>query len=80
MMVYDLDDFMILNIKGVDYRCFVFNMSKNDTIKLLSNSNLDIKGISPVGVIKEEAFGGTYFRDIYSGINGIKTYEKNLMS
>ena len=46
MMVYDLDDFMILNIKGVDYRCFVFNMSKNDTIKLLSNSNLDIKGIS----------------------------------
>ena len=35
---------------------------------------------TPVGVIKEEAFGGTYFRDIYSGINGIKTYEKNLMS
>ena len=28
MMVYDLNDFMILNIKGVDYRCFVFNMSK----------------------------------------------------
>ena len=22
MMVYDLNDFMILNIKGVDYRCF----------------------------------------------------------
>ena len=30
MMVYDLDDFMILNINGVDYRCFVYNMSKND--------------------------------------------------
>ena len=26
MMVYDLDDFMILNIKGIDYRCFVFNI------------------------------------------------------
>ena len=24
----------------------------------------------PIEVIKQEAFGGTYFRDIYSGING----------
>ena len=23
MMVYNLDEFMILNIKGVEYRCFV---------------------------------------------------------
>ena len=45
MMVYDLDDFMILNIKGVDYRCFAFNMSKNDAIKLLNNSALDNKSI-----------------------------------
>ena len=26
--------------------------------------------ISPVEVIKKGAFGGTYFRDIYSGVNG----------
>ena len=45
MMVYDLDDFMILNIKGVDYRCFVFNMSKNDAITLLNNPALGNKGI-----------------------------------
>ena len=32
MMVYKLDDLMILNIKVVDYRCFVFNMSKNTAI------------------------------------------------
>ena len=44
MMVYDLDDFMIVNIKGVDYRCFVCNMSKNTAIKLLNNSKLDDKG------------------------------------
>ena len=43
MMVYDLDDFMILNTKGVDYRCFVCNMSKNTAIKLLNNSQLDNK-------------------------------------
>ena len=28
MMTYDLDDFMISNIKGVDYRCFLFKMGK----------------------------------------------------
>ena len=45
MMVYDLGDLMILNIKDVNYRCFVFNMSKADGIKLLNNSALDNKGI-----------------------------------
>ena len=30
---------------------------------------------TPVAVIKEEAFGGTYFRDIYSGAN-VKWYRK----
>ena len=36
---------MILIIKGVDYKYFVFNMNKNDAIKLLNNSALDNKGI-----------------------------------
>ena len=31
---------------------------------------------TPVEVVKEGAFGGTYFRDIYSGING-KWYKKS---
>ena len=30
--------------------------------------------ISPVGVIKKGAFGGTYFRDIYSSVTG-KLYQ-----
>ena len=30
----------------------------------------------PIEIIKEGAFGGTYFRDIYSGING-KWYKKS---
>ena len=45
MVVYDLNEFMILNIKGIDYRFYVFNMSKNDAIKLLNNSWLDNKGV-----------------------------------
>ena len=32
--------------------------------------------ISPVDVIKKGAFGGTYFRDIYSGIIG-KLYKNS---
>ena len=41
IMVYDLDDFMILNRKDVvDYRGFLFNLSKNTAIKLLSKSHL----------------------------------------
>ena len=31
---------------------------------------------TPVEIIKEEAFRGTYFRDIYSGVNG-KWYRKS---
>ena len=45
MVVQDLKDLMILNIKGVDYRCYVFNMSKNDAITLLNNSRLDNKRV-----------------------------------
>ena len=37
---------------------------------------------TPIEVIREGACGGTYFRDIYSGINGkgTKIYGKNLFS
>ena len=36
MVVQDLKDLMILKTKVVDYRCYVFNMSKKDVIKLLN--------------------------------------------
>ena len=45
MLVYDLNVSMILNIKSIDYRCYVFNISKNDAIALLNNSMLDNKGV-----------------------------------
>ena len=45
MIVYDLKNFMILNIKGVHYRCYVFNMRRSDAINLLNNSCLDNKGV-----------------------------------
>ena len=45
MVVYDLNNFMIFNIKGIDYRCDMFNISKNYAIKLLNNPWLDNKGV-----------------------------------
>ena len=45
MNVQNLDDFVILREKGVDYRCCVVNLSKKDAISLSSNSVLDNKGV-----------------------------------
>ena len=80
MMTYQLKNIAILNVKRVDYRCVLWEVTKNDAINMLGNSISDDKGTlwiwilvqikSPVEVIKEGAFGGTYFRDIYSGANG----------
>ena len=38
MVVYDLKNFMILSIKGVDYRCYVLDTSISDAINLFNNS------------------------------------------
>ena len=43
MVVQKLDDFVILRVKGVNYRCCVVNISKKDAIRLLDNSVLDNK-------------------------------------
>ena len=45
MVDYDLNDFKILNIRSINYTCYVFNMSKSDAIDLLINSLLDNKGV-----------------------------------
>ena len=79
MMAYELKNIAILNAKGVDYRCILWDISKNDAVNTLNNSVLEDKGVlkmnfgvnkMPVDVIKEGEFGGMYFRDIYSSVNG----------
>ena len=32
MIVKKLDDFVTLRVKGIDYRCFVVNISKKDVL------------------------------------------------
>ena len=45
MIVQKLDDFIILKVKSVDYRCCVVKVSKKGAISLLNNSVLDNKGV-----------------------------------
>ena len=57
----------------------LWGISRDEAVKRLNNSLLEDKGVllmdfcankTPVEVIKEGAFGGTYFGDIYSSANG----------
>ena len=45
MIVQNLNDFVILGIKNVDYRCYIVSIDKRDAISLLNNSVLDNKGV-----------------------------------
>ena len=44
MMVYELENIAILYVKGVGYRCVLWNMTGNDAIHRLNNSKLENKG------------------------------------
>ena len=32
MIAYELEDIAMMNVKGVDYRCILWNMTKNDAV------------------------------------------------
>ena len=42
-MVYELESIAILNVKGIDYRSVLWNMTWDDEIDMLNNSKLDDK-------------------------------------
>ena len=44
MLDYKLENIAILNVKGVDYRSVLWNMTRNDAINRLCNSKLNNKG------------------------------------
>ena len=44
MMAYELENIAVLNVEGVDYRCVLWKMTKNDGINRLNNSKLHDKG------------------------------------
>ena len=67
-----------MNVKEVDFRCILWGIRRDEAVNRLNISVLDNKGVlqmdfsankTPIEVIKEGGFGGTYFRDIYSKVN-----------
>ena len=51
IMGYELKNIAILNVKIVDYRCVLWNMTKNDAINWLNNSKLDDKGTLQIWIL-----------------------------
>ena len=45
MTAYKLKSIAILNVKGVDYRCILLGISKNEAVNPLNNSVLEDKGV-----------------------------------
>ena len=45
MTVMNLSDFLILNIKGVDYSVYIVDVDKKDAVNSLNNSKLSKKSL-----------------------------------
>ena len=79
MTAYELKNIAILNVKGVYFRCILWGISRDGAVNWLNNSMEKIRvsckmefgaNKTPVKVIKEGVFGGSYFRDTYLDITG----------
>ena len=44
-MAYEVKNIAIINAKAVDYRCILWDISKNDAADRLNNSQLEDKGV-----------------------------------
>ena len=45
MMAYELKNIAILNVKGVDFRCILWDISRDESVNGLNNSVLEDKGV-----------------------------------
>ena len=45
MMAYELKNIAMLNAKGVDYRCILWGISRNEAVNRLNNPVLEDKGV-----------------------------------
>ena len=41
MMAYELENIATQNVKGIDYRCVLWSLTKHDAINESNNSKLD---------------------------------------
>ena len=45
MTAFELKNIAILNVKGIDYRCILLGISKNEAVNILNNFVLEDKGV-----------------------------------
>ena len=45
MTAYELKNIVILNVKGVDFRCISQSISRDETVNRLNNSVIEDKGV-----------------------------------
>ena len=45
MTAFQLKNIAILNVKGIDYRCILLGISKNEAVNILNNFVLEDKGV-----------------------------------
>ena len=45
MTAYELKNIAILNLKGVDFRCIFWSISRDEAVNRLNNSLLEDKGV-----------------------------------
>ena len=45
MTAYELKNYAILNVTGVDYRCILWGTGRNKAVNILNNSKLDDEGV-----------------------------------
>ena len=45
MTAYELKNMATLNVKGVNFRCILWSISRDEVINRLNNSVLDNKGV-----------------------------------
>ena len=84
-MAHLLENIAILSANGATFRCILWGITRNEGFRRLNNSFLKDKDVismdfgatkMPIKVIREGAVVVTYFRDIYSVING-KLYKNS---
>ena len=46
MTAYELKNIAILNVKGVDFKCILWSISRDEAVNNLNNSVLEDKGVS----------------------------------
>ena len=77
-MDYLLENIAILSTKGATFRCTLWGISRNKGLRRFNSSVVEDEGVlkmncspnkTPIEIIKEGTFGGTFFRDTCSDIN-----------